>query len=427
MGENEQPIILEEKALEQILSSFYGATGLRAVFCNLEGEMVITSSLSFSDTPYCQLIKEQPQGKARCAKSYATAGREAVKWGEPYIFRCHAGLVGWAAPVLQEKEHVYTIICSQVLMWEPEDFFWEEIWEMTKDLQIDFAQLMEAAKKLRVISAKRVKAAADLLFVMANYLTRKGSIILEQRRAIQEQQAKLQELLQGHKQRQLEFYAFQKEKELLEKVKLGKVKQAETILNDILADEMLRFVRQPQLVKARLYELLVLISRAVMQREADLPILLKANHQHYQDLVQLEEYEQICYWAKMVLHEYISYRDTAKSNDIGNLIERVKDYIEDYYSNKLTIDEIARVVYLSPYYLCRMFKKHTGCTIMEYITNVRVKRAQDLLINSQDTIQEIGEKVGFGAPSYFSNVFKRSTGLTPLQYRRQAGVHHSTM
>ena len=52
------------------------------------------------------------------------------------IFRCHAGLVLWAAPLMVEGEHVATIICGQVLMWEPEDFFWEEIEEYTRPLDL---------------------------------------------------------------------------------------------------------------------------------------------------------------------------------------------------------------------------------------------------------------------------------------------------
>ncbi|HHW91523.1 MAG TPA: AraC family transcriptional regulator, partial [Firmicutes bacterium] len=246
--------VVDIKTLEQILKSFSHATGLRAVFCGSDGSLEVTPGSEFPEALFCQLVRNCPRGRSRCAKSYATAGREAAKWGEPYIFRCHAGLVGWAAPVLQEEEHVSTIICSQVLMWEPEDFFWDEIWEVTKDLGVESPELALAAKQLTVISPQRVKAAADLLFLTANYLTRKGSIILEQRRAIQDQQARLQELLEERKEKYLPIYSFKKERELLEKIRVGKKEQAERILDDILADELILFVKQPDLVKTRLQE-----------------------------------------------------------------------------------------------------------------------------------------------------------------------------
>jgi len=98
----------------------------------------------------------------------------------------------------------------------------------------------------------------------------------------------------------------------------------------------------------------------------------------------------------------------------------VMQYIKEHYSDKdLTTRSIADNTYLSQNYMCALFKKETGKTVNEYITEVRLERAKELLKDRHVKLYEIALAIGITDPNYFSSMFKKSTGLTPSQYRER--------
>ncbi len=99
-------------------------------------------------------------------------------------------------------------------------------------------------------------------------------------------------------------------------------------------------------------------------------------------------------------------------------VDRVKNIIQKNYQEDITITSIAEQVYLSPNYLCGIFKQITGNTINQYITLVRIEAAKTLLEDKTVKLSEIGTLVGYIEPSYFSKIFKRHTALTPKEYRQ---------
>ena len=71
------------------------------------------------------------------------------------------------------------------------------------------------------------------------------------------------------------------------------------------------------------------------------------------------------------------------------------------------------------YHLSRKFKQEMKCSIIDYIQLSKLERAKYLLANSQTTVDEISDSLGFGTRSYFTSVFKKHTGQTPSDYRRE--------
>jgi AraC-like DNA-binding protein len=96
----------------------------------------------------------------------------------------------------------------------------------------------------------------------------------------------------------------------------------------------------------------------------------------------------------------------------------VKCYISTYYYKKLTVANIAAAVYLSPDYCGRIFRQETGMTVIEYVHRVRIKRAQQLLMDHSLSIEDIARRVGFQRTNYFCGIAKKLTGKTPGQLRR---------
>lgn len=99
-------------------------------------------------------------------------------------------------------------------------------------------------------------------------------------------------------------------------------------------------------------------------------------------------------------------------------IQLVTEYIDQHYSEVLMLEVLATVSHGSPYHLHRTFKRIQGCTPLEYIQDVRIEKAKQLLRDSGKTVFEVGCDVGLDNTAYFITLFKKKTGLTPLNYRR---------
>ena len=102
-----------------------------------------------------------------------------------------------------------------------------------------------------------------------------------------------------------------------------------------------------------------------------------------------------------------------------NLVTQAKQYISENYTEKLTLDVVADMVFICPSYLSRLFSEIEGCTFVEYVTDVRLSQARLLLNEYGYKIYEIAEKVGYHTVKHFIRVFKDKYGITPSQYREQ--------
>lgn len=108
------------------------------------------------------------------------------------------------------------------------------------------------------------------------------------------------------------------------------------------------------------------------------------------------------------------------SGKIPNLfVQKAADYIKLNYSEKISIKEIADQLYLSPNYLSELFKKHTGKTISEYLTEYRLEKACQLLDHAEYRVGDVSGMIGIHDGRYFSNMFKKKYGMTPTEYRNR--------
>lgn len=125
-----------------------------------------------------------------------------------------------------------------------------------------------------------------------------------------------------------------------------------------------------------------------------------------------------------LLHELIfKFGIEEKQEDIaGNQtlsrMEEILNYISDHYHEKISLNTLAEVTYLTVPYLSRIFKKYIGINFSEYLTNVRLNFAVSDLVNTNDTIENIAEKNGFPNSRSFVTAFKHANGLLPSEYRK---------
>lgn len=105
------------------------------------------------------------------------------------------------------------------------------------------------------------------------------------------------------------------------------------------------------------------------------------------------------------------------------VVDRIISYFQDHYSEKISLDQIAENMYLSPFYISKIFKSETGDTPIRYLINIRLERAKILLENGDNgSIQEIAARVGYDDAYHFSKLFKKRYGISPSQARKGSNL-----
>lgn len=135
-------------------------------------------------------------------------------------------------------------------------------------------------------------------------------------------------------------------------------------------------------------------------------------------LNMLSSFEQIRQYIEEIFGHVIDLRDNISSSKFNDIINRAKTYINDNYTNdKLSLNQVASHVYLCPTYFSAIFSQKTGQTFIQYLTDLRMSKAKELLKCTDMKTAEIAYAVGYKDPHYFSYLFKKTQNCTPKQYR----------
>ncbi|WP_283674742.1 response regulator transcription factor [Butyricicoccus sp. Marseille-Q5471] len=115
--------------------------------------------------------------------------------------------------------------------------------------------------------------------------------------------------------------------------------------------------------------------------------------------------------------EICDFLDDSR-NANKNIVERAKLYIDGHFSeSELTLDEVAKVVGMSPNYFSALFKQSQGKSFIGYLTDIRIEHAKRLLTSGDHRSYEVSYQCGYENPTYFSTIFKRHVGVSPSEYR----------
>ena len=112
------------------------------------------------------------------------------------------------------------------------------------------------------------------------------------------------------------------------------------------------------------------------------------------------------------------YNLSGKNVPQKTLINSILEYTDLHYAQITNLDDIAKEFFISKAHLCKLFKKEVGCTVIQYLTNLKIKNAIELFKGTNYSAKKIAESVGFESNSYFSKVFKEKTGYAPSVYRK---------
>lgn len=204
---------------------------------------------------------------------------------------------------------------------------------------------------------------------------------------------------------------------LVSDIKTGSIKHIDEILEDSFKrlEESFVSIEQCYLyIQQVLFFILHAlgdIKSILTEIEEEEQVILKAVYQ-FKTMIELKG------WLKE-LCKRISLNITSKKLDQFTIHAlKAEDYIRENYQRNLTLTSVCQDLCLSRSYFSMIMKQHTGMTFIEYLTNLRIEKAKELLKSTHLKTYEIADEVGYEDAHYFSLIFKKGTGTSPTEYRK---------
>lgn len=211
------------------------------------------------------------------------------------------------------------------------------------------------------------------------------------------------------REKRKELIPFEVEKELVNSVKKGDMQKGLQLFDSYFQHIYQVSDSKVEIIKKAMDNFFIVLTRSMKEFGFDQDVQISFE--------QLETTTQLKERAKAHLTLIIERLGEWRTNGVESLLFQAKEYINHNYSKAVMLEEVADKIGLSSYYLSKLFKERFQVTFIEYLTNTRIEKAKDLLLDGKTPLKEIALTIGYKDPNYFSRVFKKETGLSPREYR----------
>jgi two-component system, response regulator YesN len=211
-------------------------------------------------------------------------------------------------------------------------------------------------------------------------------------------------------------YPRDKESKLFDQISEGDIEGALDSLRTIYDWIYGNFKDSFNIGKSKLAELFV-----VIHKKAFVHGLKEEDYENYLvELYNIEDYLKLEKWCNDRLFNLIFNINTLHKKKNNRIISSAKEYIYENYQRDITLEEVAKIVAVTPHYFSRLFKEETGENFIEFLTIFRIKKAKKMMDTTNFNIKEICFKIGYTDPNYFSRLFKKVEKVTPTDYMKNS-------
>lgn len=204
--------------------------------------------------------------------------------------------------------------------------------------------------------------------------------------------------------------------DIITAIKVGSESMMEETVNSIFF-EMKDNDEPLTLVKRITLELMICSARAIYEVGQN-PGMLFEKTDIWSVINRCDSAEQLCQLIVNANKVVISQMFRSHTSKNAKLIEKVKKIIEENSSGKITLENVASQIFVSPSYLSIVFSKEMGITFKEFLIKSRLQKAKELLGNPNYKIYEVAKMVGYSDARYFSDLFRKYEKVTPVEYRK---------
>lgn len=355
-----------------------------------------------------------PRQDCRKYRDFSRGCEEAYRWDGLYIFYCEEDMVLVCASVTEHNGSLAGgLVLGPIILENKEELL----------LEAEQPEFQEALKQVPEIVPNKIQGMAELLAAIAGNISKlshgkAGQYFYRQDSLLN---AMYVERMKDSVTNDFYTYPIVMEGKLRSAIRNRDKTMSQTILNQMLAYIYTYNKDNLERIKPRITELVVIISRAAVDAGANVKDIFLINENFNSNIENFKDLEDLSVWVSNMLQRFISLTFEFEKAKHADIVYKVIEYIKENYYRHISLEEIAEITYMSKTYLSTLFKKETGYSISEYINNIRVERAQSLLINSDIRIVEIARMCGFEDQSYFTKVFRKTSGITPKKCRESRG------
>lgn len=351
---------------------------------------------------------------------------QAQRFGGSFVYFCPANLVYWASPVSVHGQVVGALIAGSVLMNEPDDYLGDDVEAfLGRSTVVERERLQRLLRSLPYVPPARVSALARVLSDMAYSLSQKLANNALWETHVEAQQARISEYIHQLKIDSETIkspdYPVARERELLSLIAQGDYANANQLLNELLGFVFFSSGREMGLIKARILELVVLMSRAALEGGAAVDAILKMNNTFLAQVQKTASIEDLSVSLAAMLKRFADCVARQKSTRHAGLIQKAVQFLNAHYAQPIDLQTVASHLHISTAHFSKVFKEETGQGFVHLLNQVRVERSKDLLRDHSISLAEIAELVGFADQSYYTKVFRKHTGMSPGQFRKNRG------
>lgn len=403
------------KILEESLNNYYVSTGVNVFAIDEKGNKII----SFGKCNELCDFFIKCNNAHNCKSEHLYSSKVSERLGEEYIFPCAAGLIHFTVPLIYSKTFKGALVGGPLLMNEPDSIMVDEILRKSNIEKNMRSKLMGYYKSIPIVDPIRVRHLSKLLFIIASNLMNEDKFVLLERKEKLDQQSKISETIYDIKNNgdTKGAYPYDKEKELLTKVKNGDVIGAKSILNNILGQILFNTGGNIEITKTRTLELCALLSRAAVEGGAVLDKVFGINYNFIGEISKINNVDELSYLILKMLDKFGENVFNLIDSKNPQIIKKSLNYINENYKENLTLEVVANFVHLNTSYFSTIFKREVGMSFSDYLNKIRIEASKRLLGTTDISILEVALSAGFEDQSYYSKVFKKIVGITPKKFR----------
>ncbi len=406
---------------------YYNATGFGCFLINNSGETVHITGKQDDICGFCKKLQKEKAVSISCPQVHLYGGYQAERFGGKYIFFCPVGLVHWASPIIVDGMMQGSILGGPVLVVDPDEYLMDDIikkYGITGSLVND---LRQDVKKIPVTTTKKVSSLAEILSLVCTHLSAVSPSDYLETKQFLEQQDTISEYIHllksmgGGDEPETDHYPLQKEKELLNLISRGDKTGAKQLLNEILGHVFFSSGRKFEIVKARVLELVVLLSRAALEGGAAVDEIFGLNYKYINQVHSFTSVEQLATWLSKIMIRFTDLVFDLQNVKHVDVIYKTMEYVRENYMDKISLAQVSANVHISPSYFSKVFKEEMGRNFNTYLNEVRIDNSKRYLLDDTIPLVNVAFLCGYEDQSYFSKVFKKMTGMSPGKYRETMG------
>lgn len=395
---------MEEALRERCLKYSRHFSGL----CGVECAVIDMSIHGFLQSP-----EESPVFCERCSNynqmrqnTHCYGCSEAYRWNGRYVYYCPLGLVFAASSVSDETgELAGGLIAGPIIMGSRQDTLQE----------LPCGEMASEIPQLPEMTTRQVTDLSEILAAVTSCISgvphsKAGSFVYEQERLLNSIYDVKERYVSGGGET---AYPIESEKKLQALIRSRDKAGSRELLNKLLGEIFFFSNFNLEEVKARVMELLVLISRASIDAGADVQEIFGFNNEYLQKIEKFSSVDELSVWLTGIMHRFIDYTfDFSRIKHI-DAVYKTMEYVRANFDKKLSLDEIAKNAFLSKAYLSSIFKEEIGESLTNYINRVRIEKSKVLLLDKEISLIDIANLCGFEDQSYFTRVFKKWLEFPP--------------